>query len=80
MKRELIQEQIAYYRARAAEYDDWFFRRGRYDRGRDFNEQWTGELAEPERQDQLGGSAMTRSDAANEVEVQVRKPTGHAGH
>ncbi len=45
MKRELIQEQIAYYRARAAEYDDWFFRRGRYDRGRDFNEQWTGELA-----------------------------------
>jgi FtsP/CotA-like multicopper oxidase with cupredoxin domain len=42
--------------------------------------EWTGELAEPERQDKLGGSAMSRSDAANAVEVQVRKPNGHAGH
>ena len=30
---QLLDEQIAYYRARAAEYDDWWFRRGRYDRG-----------------------------------------------
>jgi len=29
----LIDDQIAYYRARAGEYDDWFLRRGRYDHG-----------------------------------------------
>lgn len=27
----LLEEQAAYYRARASEYDDWFLRRGRYD-------------------------------------------------
>ena len=25
----LLGEQIAYYRARAAEYDEWFYRKGR---------------------------------------------------
>ena len=30
---ELLHEQIAYYRARAPEYDDWFLRRDRFDRG-----------------------------------------------
>jgi hypothetical protein len=29
---ELIEEQIAYYRARADEYDQWWLRLGRYDR------------------------------------------------
>jgi SAM-dependent methyltransferase len=28
-----LEQQAEYYRARAPEYDDWFFRRGRYDRG-----------------------------------------------
>ena len=28
-----LDEQIAYYKARAAEYDEWFERRGRYDHG-----------------------------------------------
>jgi SAM-dependent methyltransferase len=27
---DVLAEQIAYYRARAAEYDDWWYRRGRY--------------------------------------------------
>lgn len=36
----ILQEQIEYYRARAGEYDDWFFRRGRYDRGDDVTERW----------------------------------------
>lgn len=35
--RKILEEQIEYYRARAAEYDDWWFRRGRYDRGADAN-------------------------------------------
>lgn len=30
---KLLAEQLAYYRARAGEYDQWFLREGRYDRG-----------------------------------------------
>jgi demethylmenaquinone methyltransferase/2-methoxy-6-polyprenyl-1,4-benzoquinol methylase len=30
---DLLAEQLAFYRARAPEYDDWWQRRGRYDRG-----------------------------------------------
>jgi len=33
----LFDEQLRYYRARAGEYDDWWLRRGRYDRGAEFN-------------------------------------------
>jgi hypothetical protein len=29
---DLLQEELAYYRARAGEYDEWFLRQGRYDR------------------------------------------------
>ncbi len=41
---ELLSEQVAYYRARAPEYDDWFLRRGRYDRGPDHSNQWAAEI------------------------------------
>jgi demethylmenaquinone methyltransferase/2-methoxy-6-polyprenyl-1,4-benzoquinol methylase len=34
---DLLEEQLRYYRARAGEYDDWWLRRGRYDRGAEFN-------------------------------------------
>ena len=37
---KLLADQIAYYRARAAEYDDWWFRRGRFDRGAELNTAW----------------------------------------
>jgi len=40
----LIKEQISYYRARAEEYDAWFLRIGRYDRGEAHRRQWTAEL------------------------------------
>ena len=33
----LLDEQLRYYRARAGEYDDWWLRRGRYDRGAALN-------------------------------------------
>ena len=36
----ILNEQIAYYRERAAEYDEWFYRKGRYDRGVELNQQW----------------------------------------
>ena len=42
---ELLRQQIAYYRARAPEYDEWFLRRGRYDRGPEANAQWFAEVA-----------------------------------
>lgn len=40
----ILQEQIAYYRARAAEYDEWHSRQGRYDWGDERNIQWHAEL------------------------------------
>ena len=40
----VLDEQLAYYRARAAEYDEWFFRQGRYDRGPDVNQRWHSEV------------------------------------
>jgi 2-polyprenyl-3-methyl-5-hydroxy-6-metoxy-1,4-benzoquinol methylase len=39
----ILQDQIDYYRARAGEYDEWWFRRGRYDRGLEFNARWHSE-------------------------------------
>lgn len=46
--RELLDEQIAYYRARASEYDEWFLRQGRYDRGEAQRRAWFEEVAEVE--------------------------------
>ena len=43
---DILQEQIAYYRARAGEYDQWFLRQGRYDRGPALNARWFTEAAE----------------------------------
>jgi demethylmenaquinone methyltransferase/2-methoxy-6-polyprenyl-1,4-benzoquinol methylase len=43
---DLIREQIEYYRARAGEYDEWFLRQGRYDRGPEANQAWFAEVAE----------------------------------
>ncbi|MBW4596539.1 MAG: class I SAM-dependent methyltransferase [Brasilonema angustatum HA4187-MV1] len=44
MTDKIIQEQIAYYRARANEYDEWFYRLGRYDRGEEVNGRWFNEV------------------------------------
>jgi len=41
----LLDEQVRYYRARAGEYDDWWLRRGRYDRGAAFNEAFLADAA-----------------------------------
>jgi 2-polyprenyl-3-methyl-5-hydroxy-6-metoxy-1,4-benzoquinol methylase len=41
----ILRDQIDYYRARAGEYDEWWFRHGRYDRGEDFNASWHAETA-----------------------------------
>ena len=40
----LLNEQIAYYQARAGEYDEWFLRKGRYDRGPERNARWVADV------------------------------------
>ena len=46
MSERIIQEQIDYYKARAVEYDQWFFRQGRYDHGSKLNQEWFDEVEE----------------------------------
>jgi SAM-dependent methyltransferase len=42
---DILQDQIDYYRARSGEYDEWWFRSGRYDRGALLNARWHAEVA-----------------------------------
>lgn len=44
MTDQVLQDQIAYYRARAGEYDEWFYRVGRYDWGAERNARWFAEV------------------------------------
>jgi SAM-dependent methyltransferase len=41
----LLTEQLDYYRARAGEYDRWWNREGRFDRGAEANGRWVAEAA-----------------------------------
>jgi demethylmenaquinone methyltransferase/2-methoxy-6-polyprenyl-1,4-benzoquinol methylase len=41
----ILQDQIDYYRARSGEYDQWWFRAGRYDRGPELNARWRADVA-----------------------------------
>ena len=47
-ERGILDQQIDYYRARAGEYDDWWFRTGRYDRGPEWNARWRDDVADVE--------------------------------
>ena len=42
----VLDEMMTYYRERANEYDEWFYRRGRYDRGAQSNALWFAEVDE----------------------------------
>lgn len=42
---DLLEEQRAFYRARAPEYDDWWQRQGPYDRGEGDRREWRREVA-----------------------------------
>ncbi len=44
MNDDLLQQQIDYYRARSGEYDEWFYRQNRYDRGAALSRQWFDEV------------------------------------
>lgn len=39
----LLAEQMTYYRQRASEYDEWWERKGRYDRGEELTARWFAE-------------------------------------
>ena len=56
----ILTEQIAYYRARATEYDEWFLRQGRYDHGPESNARWFAEVA-------LVSEALERFHPAGDV-------------
>ena len=43
-KRDPAADMLAYYEARAPEYDDWYLRRGRYERGPVHDAAWNAEL------------------------------------
>jgi SAM-dependent methyltransferase len=56
----VLAEQLAYYRARAREYDTWWLRQGRFDRGPEANARWFAEASELER-------ALDRFDPRGDV-------------
>ena len=41
---EILETQKTYYRKRASEYDEWFYRMGRYDRGFQNNADWFSDI------------------------------------
>jgi demethylmenaquinone methyltransferase/2-methoxy-6-polyprenyl-1,4-benzoquinol methylase len=45
----LLAQQVDYYRARASEYDAWWFRTGRFDRGAENNAAWRSDVETVER-------------------------------
>ena len=57
---DLLAEQRSYYQARAPEYDEWWQRRGRFDRGKE-------ELFEWQRQVAVADDALTRFGATGSV-------------
>src|SRR5580658_1665907 len=64
----LLGEQVAYYRARAQEYDEWFLRQGRYDRGPEHRAEWMREGEEIE--------AVLRSTVRGAEELELACGTG----
>jgi 2-polyprenyl-3-methyl-5-hydroxy-6-metoxy-1,4-benzoquinol methylase len=76
----VLTEQLEYYRARAAEYDKWWLREGRFDRGPEANARWFAQAAELER-------VLARFDPRGEVlelacgtGLWTRRLVDHAAH
>jgi SAM-dependent methyltransferase len=42
---DVMTSQIAYYKAHAPRYDDWWLRERRHDLGEDFRQKWTSEIS-----------------------------------
>jgi demethylmenaquinone methyltransferase/2-methoxy-6-polyprenyl-1,4-benzoquinol methylase len=46
VSQSVLADMVDYYRARAAEYDEWWERTGRYDQGLESNARWFSEMRE----------------------------------
>jgi demethylmenaquinone methyltransferase/2-methoxy-6-polyprenyl-1,4-benzoquinol methylase len=57
---EAIAQQQAYYRARAPEYDEWWQRRGQYDRGPEMAVEWDRQVSHLD-------AELSRFDASGDV-------------
>ncbi len=66
---ELLRGQVAYYRARAPEYDDWWQRRAGFDFGPEFRAAWDGDVAQVR-------EALARFDPGPDV-VELAAGTGN---
>lgn len=65
---ELLAEQVAYYRARAPRYDEWWQRCGAYDRGPEMAAEWDRQVA-------LVGDALTAFSVSGRV-LEIAGGTG----
>src|ERR1700722_15954995 len=74
----LLVEQTLYYRERASEYDDWWFRRGRYDRGAEANARWFADIAALEEALQHFGPSGDVLELACGTGLWTRHLTRHA--
>jgi demethylmenaquinone methyltransferase/2-methoxy-6-polyprenyl-1,4-benzoquinol methylase len=80
MPDDLIEQQKAYYRVRAGEYDEWFLRQGRYDHGPVFRARWEAEVQ------QVRGALAHFRPAGNVLELAcgtgwwTEQLIGHAKH
>jgi hypothetical protein len=74
----LLAEQARYYRELAGEYEDGWFRRGRYDRGADANARWFAEAAEVEDALERFRPAGRVLELACGTGVWTRRLVGHA--
>jgi 2-polyprenyl-3-methyl-5-hydroxy-6-metoxy-1,4-benzoquinol methylase len=66
---DILQEQVRYYRERASEYDEWFFRQGRYNRGEEHCQQWFSEVSEVEAALRLAVSSDNIGNTGNILEL-----------
>jgi 2-polyprenyl-3-methyl-5-hydroxy-6-metoxy-1,4-benzoquinol methylase len=73
-------DQIAYYQARAGEYDEWFYRQGRYDRGPELNQWWFAEIEQIRKALDEFGPAGRVLEFACGTGLWTAQLLGHAEH